>query len=152
MRRARPHNGAAAPARRAVYDRRYEALLCLTCCVEAFGTAIFETGLYLLFGVVVEYPLNVALLHVVFNFVVHMTGPVRPQWNWPMWVVKAATQGGFISLFPSLWRASWAFNSAVWLQQATSVLCVARAWRTDAALRAAWREEKRRALEAKKLA
>ena len=141
-----------APARRAVFDRRYEALLCLTCCIEALGTAIFETGLYLLFGVVVEYPLNVALLHVVFNVVVHLTGPVRPQWNWPMWVIKAATQGGFISLFPSLWRASWAYNSAVWLQQATSVLCVASAWHNDAALRAAWREEKRRALEAKKLA
>ena len=141
-----------APARRAVFDRRYEALLCLTCCIEALGTAIFETGLYLLFGVVVEYPLNVALLHVVFNAVVHMTGPVRPQWNWPMWVIKAVTQGGLISLFPSLWRASWAFNSAVWLQQATSVLCVARAWHNDAALRAAWQEEKRRALEAKKLA
>ena len=142
----------AAPALRAVYDRRFEALLCLTCCTEALSVLMFEAGVFALFGVVVEYPLNVALVHVMFNVVVHTLGPVRPQWNWPMWVIKALSQAGFISLFPSLWRNAWAFNSAVWLQQAASVLCVCYAWRRDAALRAKWRDEKQRAIEAKKLA
>jgi len=142
----------AAPALRALYDRRFEALLCLTCCTEALSVLMFEAGLYVLFGVVVEYPLNVALVDVLFNVVVHTQGPVRPQWNWPMWVIKVLSHAGFISLFPSLWRNAWACNSAVWLQQAASVLCVCYAWRRDAKLRAKWREEKQRAIEAKKLA
>ena len=143
-----------APSCRALFARRYEALLCLSCCMEALGGLLFELGAFALLGVVVEYPLNVSLLHVFFTLVVHINGPVRPQWNWPMWVVKAAAQMGLLSFFPSLWPRTWAFNSAVWMQQLASAVAVLRAHRNDAALRALWRAEQARSHQhaSKKLA
>ena len=133
-----------APSRRALFARRYESLLCLSCGMEALGGLLFELGAFALLGVVVEYPLNVSLLHAFFNILVHANGPVRPQWNWPMWVIKAAAQLGLLSLFPSLWPRTWAFNSAVWLQQLASAVAVLRARRNDAALRELWRAEQAR--------
>jgi hypothetical protein len=141
-----------APSQRALFARRYEAILTLACLVEMTGGLVLELGIWWLFGAVLAYPANVALLHVFFNMLVHQHGPVRPQWNWTMWVWKAATQLGLITLYPSIWHHTWAYNGAVWVQSAASMVCVLRARATDAAMRAAWREERQRAISAKKLA
>jgi hypothetical protein len=141
-----------APSCRQLFARRYEAFLCAACCVEAMGGLVLELGVLHLLGIVLEYPQTVCFLHVVFNVVVHINGPVRPQWNWPMWVVKAITQLGVISFFPALWAHTWRWNAGVWVQQLASAACVARARGNDAALRELWRQEKARSAAAKKLA
>jgi hypothetical protein len=141
-----------APSQRALFARRYEAGLSLACIVEMTGGMVLELGIWCLFGAVVAYPSNVALLHVFFNVLVHQHGPVRPQWNWTMWSWKAVTQLGLITLYPAIWRHTWGYNGAVWVQSAASLACVLRARGNDAAMRAAWRLERERAVSAKKLA
>ncbi len=135
-----------------LFARRYEAFMTLACCTEAVNSFAFELAAYAYTGLLVEFPINVCILHIIFMLVAHIHGPVRLKWNAWMWASKLTSQLGLVTFFPAVWHRTWAHNSSVWLMTAVYCTCVATAPANDRRLRRAWASERAKALSAKKLA